>query len=409
MRNISVLIGEVHEEVKVALEEILEPHKSFDILNKTKNPSVLLDFVKTQHPQLVFLSVDLMNQDMNAYDICGQILVSSPTTIVIMTSIYEKPSEVREAMRAGARDIVGLSEMEERLAPTIVELVERIRVLGNSQSRDGKVISFVSPKGGVGKSTSVINLAADLAARRHDNGEHYRVLVLDYDLEFGDIAHLSDIKSKRNIYDLNEMMDIDIDAIKAHFFDHEEYGYSILSAPTSPQYADIIRPDILKRTIQLARKIYDYVLIDTSQGFKEPSIVAMEESDLILLVSGGQMLDVKNMKIMIKTITQIFGQEFADKHLSILLTQYTKNCVPANEINNRFQINVLGTIPSDENTVAQANNFSKAVSRENPNTPVAKSYKEVTARLEHMFNPKEIVEDNKPKERRGILSALFKK
>jgi pilus assembly protein CpaE len=299
------------------------------------------------------------------------------------------------------------------LISTALELVSNARKYETvSNDKRGKAISFLSSKGGVGKSTLIVNLASDLASQVNANGEINKVLVLDYDLQFGDIAYLGNLKAQRTVADLNEMSGIDSDALQAHLIEHDKYGFWVLAAPKTPQYADIIRKDSLEQTIILAKRLFDYILIDTPQGFATATMSAVDHSDLVAVVSSGHMVDVKNLKIMLNTLEQMVSEDFPKERISIVLNQYSKNCVPEKEISSRFEYGVLGVIPRNDNTVASANNYNKSIVKEYENTDVAKAIKAISAKVAQTVNP---LEQNNKKDtpdkvqKKGFLGSLLGK
>lgn len=413
MRNISCVIGEINEEVDELLNQYIVENRNFDVIGKAKKPTALLDLIRIHKPHLVFLSIDLRDEEMTAYEVCRQILGEFPSTIVIMTSLYERSSDLRESMKAGARDFIAIQDFEERLVSTALELVSSVRKYEVAASdRKGKVISFLSPKGGVGKSTLVFNLACELASNVNSEGSINKVLILDYDLQFGDIAYLGNVKSQRTVADLNDMASIDSDALQAHLSEHEKYGFWVLTAPKTPQYADIIRRETLEQTIVLAKRLFDYIIIDTPQGFDNATMVSIDQSDLVTVVSSGLMVDMKNLKSMLSTLDQLVDENFPKERISILLNQYTKNCIPEKEVANRFNFKILGTIPRNENVVANANNYNKSIVKDFATTDVAKSLRSTSNEITKILNP---LEDNSKKgkaeapKKKGLLSALFGK
>lgn len=412
MKNISVLVGEFHQEIESSIEGLVGSNRNFEIVGRGRKTVVLLDAVRLRKPDVVLLSVDLEDEEMNAYDLCQQIIGEFPSTIVVMTSLSENSNELRESMKAGARDLVSLQDFESRLIPTLLELVTNVRKYEIvNQDNKGKVISLLSAKGGVGKSTLAVNFASELATQVNAEGRVNKVLVLDFDLQFGDIAYLGNIKAQRTIADLNEMTGLDNDALKAHLVEHEKYGYMVLAAPKTPQYADIIRRETLEETISLARRMFDYIVIDTPQGFTNSTMSAVDHSDLTIVVTGGHMLDVKNLKIMLSTLEQMVSEDFPKEHIKILLNQFGKNCVPEKEIRNRFPFEVLGVIPQNDITVANANNYNKSITKEFPNTDIAKAIKSTSGHISKILNPLQSIKQVEVErgQKKGFLGSLLGK
>lgn len=410
MRYISTLIGEVNDQVEVLLDSLIVNNRNFNVLGKAKKPLSVLDQVRLHKPQLVFLSVEMQDADMDSMELCRQIVGEFPSTIVIFTAQFERSGDLRESMKAGARDFIALNEFDERLVDSALELVTSVRQFEVvSNDKHGKTISFVSPKGGVGRSTLILNTAAELAQGLNHKGEPNRVVILDYDLQFGDIAYLGNIKTSRTLSDLNDINSIDSDALEAHLVEHEKYGFWVLTAPKDPAYAEIISKETLDQTLVLSKRLFDYVLVDTSQGMDSATLSAIDHSDLTIVVSGGTMMDMKNLKIMLSTLEQLIDEQFPRDKIAVLLNQYSKTSVPSTEVMNRFKFNVVGVVPKNDNIVTQANNYNKAIVRDHSNTDVGKAIKEATHQIVKTVNPSESNKDSLVESKKGVFGKLFSK
>ena len=100
--------------------------------------------------------------------------------------------------------------------------------------KKAKIITVTSVKGGTGKTTFTLNLAATFALKKK------RVLVIDTDLASGDIAARLDVGYEKDLYHCYE-------DIRNHTFDQvEDYvrpykdGIDIIPAPKDPRYANRI-------------------------------------------------------------------------------------------------------------------------------------------------------------------------
>lgn len=171
------------------------------------------------------------------------VLKTVPAAAAVL--VVERPSAelMRVALRAGVDDAVELSSVGLHLANTVSELADRLEreladaavraddLRGVSSPRRGLVTSVFSPKGGVGKSVISVNLAAALARR---TGEP--VVILDLDLQFGDVAvmlRLQPLHTFRDAVSAGNLLD---QALLGGFLArHEKSGVYVLAAPTSPE------------------------------------------------------------------------------------------------------------------------------------------------------------------------------
>lgn len=162
----------------------------------------------------------------------------------------------------------------------------------NNNNR-GKVISISSVKGGVGKTTILLNLA----------GIYYqlkkRVLIIDFDLFTGSVAVSLDIKNKKDIF----MM---IESIRDNRFTNlNDYvsmynsGIDVLSAPKDPRQALKVESKFIPVIFDIARREYDVILVDTNHVMDEINLNILDYSDNTLFIISNDIPDLKNMKSVI--------------------------------------------------------------------------------------------------------------
>lgn len=418
MRQISTVIGEPIPDVQDQLRDYIANNKNFDVIGETKDGANLIELVRTHKPELVIISKDLKNlkeMNMDGLEICRLIMGEFPSTVIIVTAPFEEPQDLRDSMKAGARDFIAVGDFGERLVDSAIELITSIRKYDVTVSdKKGKVISLVSPKGGVGKTTISFNIAAEISKRLQNRPEPGRVLLLDYDLQFGDISYLGNLKPTRTIADLNEMREIDQDALEAHLVEHPTGGFWVLAAPMKPHYADIIRPEILQKTIEIGKRLFDYIIIDSMQGFHPSSMVAIDQSDIVAVVTGSQLVSLKNTKLTIETLEELIDHELPKDKIKIIVNKYDKLSIPVEEIPKRFKYDLLGCVPKNDGTVSQANNYNKFIVSDYGNTDVARGIKHIVDNIFNIFEPVETSQKNKGnkgnKANKGsLLNTLFGK
>src|SRR4051812_7623453 len=137
-----------------------------------------------------------------------QLAIRAPTSAIIMMSVQGEPDYLRRAMLAGAREFLVKPFSSDELAASIRQVHERERqkqdrVAGTrpqpvaagpaepARRGPGKVVSFFSPKGGVGRTTLAVNFA--VAAKTELN---MRVVLVDGGLQFGDVGVLLNLNPK---------------------------------------------------------------------------------------------------------------------------------------------------------------------------------------------------------------------
>jgi pilus assembly protein CpaE len=144
----------------------------------------------------------------------------------------------------------------------------------------GEIITVFSLKGGVGTTTIAVNLAVAIKQLAPTS----RVGVIDLALEHSLAALLLDIVPTSTIVDWarEDATELTPYLLNQYFVQHRT-GVSLLSAPPSPEQAETIRPDVVRRTLELAPDAFDYIVVDTASTFSEIMLIALEMANTILL------------------------------------------------------------------------------------------------------------------------------
>jgi pilus assembly protein CpaE len=194
------------------------------------------------------------------------------------------------AIRAGATDILH----PEADAAEIIQVVQRAAELADVRAvqqlgappaealpSTGRVISVVSPKGGVGKTTVATNLAVGLARTAPQ-----ATVLVDLDIQFGDVASGLNLDPEYFLPSaVSGAASRDTMVLKTFLTLHET-GLYVLAAPESPIEADGISADDVRGLLRTLATDFRYVVVDTAPGLSEHTLAAMDETtDLVLLSS----------------------------------------------------------------------------------------------------------------------------
>ncbi|MBO0980871.1 AAA family ATPase [Microbacterium sp. SD291] len=133
-----------------------------------------------------------------------------------------------------------------------------------------EAIAVLAPKGGQGKTTLSINLAAGLAKIAPNS-----VVLVDADTQFGDITAALDLMPDGTVVEATSDAAVDELILKTTLTHHKDNFFVVASAP-SPELGDQITPHSLGRLIQQLRGIFRYVIIDTTPGLNEQTLTVIE-------------------------------------------------------------------------------------------------------------------------------------
>ena len=163
----------------------------------------------------------------------------------------------------------------------------------------GRVIALVSGKDGTGKSTAAANLATTLAL-----DFSHSVALVDLDLQTGDQALMFRLPTYPCIDDLVENFEVlTIDVLRESM--HKANGLSILSAPPTPERADIFRPAHVREILQLLASGFDYVVVDVASHLGDITLEAVDCADLLVLLTTARLASMKDTKRLLRVLADL--------------------------------------------------------------------------------------------------------
>jgi len=306
-----------------------------------------------------------------------QLIGDRPEIGVILVAPELSTDLFRQAMRAGIRDVLEAPVDTAQLADAVRGVAESLAgarltaaSLADPDGQPARVITVFSPKGGAGKSTISTNLAVVLA-RRSDKP----VVLVDADLQFGDVAVMLKLVPQNTIVDAVGSLDrLDPASLQNLLVRHDDSGVFVLPAPLEPSLADHISADDVVRIVEMLRSFASYVVIDTPGHFNDVVLGLIEESDDVMLVAGMDIPTIKNVKIGLQTL-RLLNTPASKLHL-ILNRANSKVKLDVNDVERTLQVKADSFIPSDA-VVPQSINKGVPVVLDAPKSGVAKAVEQL--------------------------------
>lgn len=158
------------------------------------------------------------------------------------------------------------------------------------------MVCVLGPKGGIGKTMVACNLALTLLSRRK------RVVLVDLDLQFGDVALSLGLRPERTIYDLaTSGGSLDANKVDAFLISHHS-GLRVLAAPIRPDQTGAISTEFMTDVISVLRNEFEYIVVDTPPSFSPEVIAAVDTSSYTVMVGMLDALSLKNAKLGLETL-----------------------------------------------------------------------------------------------------------
>ena len=221
----------------------------------------------------------------------------TPVLIVVLSTASPN-GFLRRAFEAGAADMGLYPQSKDQLRFMLSKAIARTTRTSdmNGHRGEGKLICVLGPKGGTGKTLTSTNLAVALALANQ------RVLIIDLDLQFGDVALALGVPPEKTMYDLAiSGGSLDQDKLSDYVMQHQT-GVDVLLAPARPDQASAITIELLRDVLVIARAHYDFVIADTPPGFTAEVISTIDASDALVMVGTLDSLSLKNTKLGLETL-----------------------------------------------------------------------------------------------------------
>jgi pilus assembly protein CpaE len=235
-----------------------------------------------------------------------------PDRPVVVMSEASPNGFLRQAFEAGADDVISFPQTSEQVAFTLQKVIARRKGLAVPGKAAAPLIAVLGPKGGTGKTLIATNLAVALAQRDAN------VVLVDLDLQFGDIGLALGLSPERTMYDLMKAgPPFDHEKLDRHLIKHSS-GVKVLIAPTRPDQASAVSIDSLRDIYASLRTMCDAVIVDTPPGFTPEVIATIDVSTSICMVGMLDSLSLKNTKLGLETL-DLMGYE--DERVSLVLNR----------------------------------------------------------------------------------------
>ena len=326
-----------------------------------------VNLAKQHRPHVILMDINMPDMDgITATEIISNTVPESP---IIMMSVQGEQDYLRRSMLAGAREFLVKPFSADELINSIrhvheLEKVRRARyapiapvaapgapaaapVAGRET---GKIITFFSPKGGVGRTTIATNLAVAL---HQLTGKP--VVLVDGSLPFGDIAVILNMSPKaKTIADLiGSFETADSDVVESILVQHST-GIKVMLAPPTPESTELITGAHIKHVLELLRERYAYIVVDTWPSFQEQVITMLDVADVILTLMTLEITSLKNVRVFMEVVEKL-GYDEAKVQL-VANRNDSSGGIKASDVEASLGRKIPHTIVSDGRTLVLAVN-----------------------------------------------------
>ncbi len=283
-----------------------------------------------------------------------------PTSLIMLVAPDEDMEYVQDALLGGARGFVTRSSAESQLVGAVgrvlqLETTKRLQQAEAGKrevtpgSREGKVVSVLSAKGGVGCTVIAVNLAVAL---RRETGQP--VSLFDSNLRFGNAAVLLNLWPRVTLGDLARYEDdLSTQLVEEVMLTHSS-GVRVLLPPLTLEAAEEITPRLVTKILEILKGGYEFVVVDSGAYLDAVALAILDSSFRTVLVTTPEVPALHNLRRMLQ-VTEDLG--YPRDRLVIVGNRFsaTWGIKPA-DIAESLGSPISVTLPSDGRLVTQAAN-----------------------------------------------------
>jgi pilus assembly protein CpaE len=308
-------------------------------------------------------------------DLLVQSQASRPDMGLVVAIPGPANGSLGEALKAGAHEIVILPAERSVVASAVQKAVARVATAAQAAAEidtRSPLVVVLGPKGGVGKTTVATNLATTLVQRGK------RTLVIDLDLQFGDVGLVLGVEPDHTIHDLVAAQGrLDGDRLRG-FVGRSTDGVDVLLAPVRPDQAEAVTPERVAELLDVARHEYDLVVVDTPPAFTSTTITAIDNAQHAVMVGTLDLPGLKNMKVGLETL-DLMGFP-PERIVTVLNRSDSKVGLLAHDVKKVLGATPQLEIPSDRR-VPRSLNAARALVITEPKAPPAKALRALGDRI----------------------------
>jgi len=361
--TIRVVVVDDILETREHLAKLLSFETDIDVVGVAASGQEAIEIASRLGPDVVLMDINMPGMDGIATT--EELGRTVPTAAVVMMSVQGEADYLRRSMLAGAREFLvkpfsadelcgairGVYSRErEKLGRMVVAQPQQTSAVSLPVEREaGRVITLFSPKGGVGRTTLAVNLAVAIAA---DQGRS--VALMDASFQFGDVGVLLNLNPRnKSIVDVLGEGGSEPEHVDSALISHST-GIRVLLAPPSPEMAELVTTEHIRRVVDRLRMTHDVVIVDTAPVFQDSTLALLDMSETVLGVLTLEITNIKNIRLFLEVADQL---GYAHDKLKLVLNRADSAYgIRIADVENSIGRKVDHTIISDGRTVVYALN-----------------------------------------------------
>ncbi len=362
--TVFVRLGIKNEKTGKDLEEVISAEEGFRLLRRHDDPGPC---------DLLILETE--NGTGNDFQLIQDLQASGKIREVFLTSPRLEPDLLLQALRAGVKEFFSQPIKREEVRAGLLKFRERRGLLQQTEveKKRGRIIHFISSKGGVGTTTIAVNLAASLS---ESNGSS--VALIDMSLPFGQIPVFLNTESSSNWGEvMRNISRVDETFLMGVLSKHRS-GVYVMPSPASLEDVSVETPEMIEKLLSLMRNRFDFILVDGGQRLDDISLKILQMSDTVFMVTVLNLPCLTNAKKLLWTFEKL-GYPSREA-IRIIANRYQKkSSISLKEAEEAVSEKIHWLVANDYHLTMSAINQGKTISEVAFGSEVGKSLRELAS------------------------------
>ena len=364
-KSFSVVVLDKNPNSREILEAFLKTFDFIDNIQLYENYWEGLEEIKNTKPVVI---MDISSKNSETETILNSIKLYA-SKLLITSSDYSTDTIIW-ALRAGAKEFLPkpvIKEDLERVLYTFLNYTE--------ETSESKIISVYSNKGGIGKTTVAINLAAELAKV---TGE--KVALIDLNLQLGDISTFLNLNPAIDVnYVIKKLLNKEDTVVEQAFEKYKNTTLYVLSDPYYIEQSESITPTAINELFNVLRKVFPYIIVDMSANIDANTLKILDSSDFIMFTTIINIPAIRNTQ---RCLNLFNSRRYPSNKIKILVNRYMDNDeIKIEDIESTLGNKIYWKIPNNYFTIMEAINKGVIVSEVNASSNISNSFRDFAIKI----------------------------
>ena len=332
------------------------------------------DVIEQTAPDVGVVSLD--NDTEKAIRLVERLASDAPETVILAASESTDGHLILQTIRAGAREFLTLPMSDEDLSAALGRV--SVQKFGSTDggSRGCEVIAIAGATGGVGTTSTAVNLGCIFAADNRNS-----VALLDLDLALGDADVFLDAIPDYTLADVVQNVSrLDIQLLKQSLTKHSS-GLYLLPRPVELHDTLSITDESLRKVIGLLKASFTHLVIDLSKTYSVVDMAAIESASQVLLVTQLDLPCLRNVVRLMMSFEEVEGLQ--DKvEIVVNRAGLESGQISLKKAKETLGRDIYALLPNDYRTMVEVRNNGVPLINQAPKSAITQALRDLAAKLQ---------------------------